>query len=218
MAPDTSVIERMLLMDRVITGSAIIIIFLIAAIYTVAGVGLPMSAFEMTSIGNLHGLVSGNSADTGISGMKMNGLMMPATWSSSYAVLIFFMWWIMMIAMMLPSAASTVLLYTALTRRGNQVVNAPKLAILFLAGYLAVWGLFSLLATVAQWLLELRGFASPMGMALTSNIMGATILIVVGIYQFTPWKQSCLRHCRSPMHFLTERRRSGTERCFADGD
>jgi len=115
----------------------------------------------------------------------------------------------MMIAMMLPSVASTVLLYTSLIRRGDQATNAPKLAFFFLAGYLAVWGLFSLLATFVQWFLELRGFVSPMRMTLTSNIMGATVLIIVGIYQFTPWKQSCLKHCRSPIKFLSERNRPG---------
>ena len=32
---------------------------------------------------------------------------------------------------------------------------------------------------------------------------------MAGIYQFTPWKHACLEHCRTPLRFLTERRRSG---------
>lgn len=201
-------IEYLLLQDRVITGTAVGLIFLIAVIYTIMGVGMPMSAVQMTAMSATQEM-AGTSEGQAMHRMQTNGLIMPAMWTATYAGLVFLMWWIMMIAMMLPSVASTVLLYTTLIRRGNRAVNAPKLAFFFLTGYLAVWGLFSLLATLAQWFLELRGFVSPMDMALTGNIMGATVLIIVGIYQFTPWKQSCLEHCRSPLQFLTERRRDG---------
>jgi predicted metal-binding membrane protein len=202
------VIEYLLLQDRLITGSAMGLIFLIAVIYTIFGVGMPMSAVQMTAMSDPQGMV-GTSEGQAMYSMQTNGLMMPAMWSATYAGLVFLMWWIMMIAMMLPSVTSTVLLYMSLIRRGDQAVNAPKLAFFFLIGYLAVWGLFSFLATLAQWFLELRGVVSPMGMAFTSNIMGATVLIIVGIYQFTPWKQSCLKHCRSPIKFLSEKHRTG---------
>ena len=202
------VIEYLLLQDRLITGTAVGLIFLIAMIYTILGVGMPMSAAQMTAMSTVQGM-AGTSEGQAIHNMQTNGLMMPAMWTATYAGLVFLMWWIMMIAMMLPSVASTVLLYTSLIRQGDQAVNAPKLAFFFLTGYLAVWGLFSFLATIAQWFLELRGFVSPTNMTLTSNLMGATVLIVVGIYQFTPWKQSCLKHCRSPIKFLSERRRPG---------
>jgi predicted metal-binding membrane protein len=202
------VIEYLLLQDRLITGSAMGLIFLIAVIYTVLGVGMPMSAVQMTTISELQG-IAGTSEGQATHSMEVHGLMVPAMWSVTYAGLVFLMWWVMMIAMMLPSVASTVLLYMSLIRRGDQAVNAPKLAFFFLAGYMSVWGLFSFLATLAQWFLELRGLVSPMGMMLTSNIMGATVLIVVGIYQFTPWKQSCLKHCRSPIKFLSEKHRPG---------
>ena len=156
------VIEQLLLQDRVITGSAMGLILLIAVIYTILGVGMPMSAVQMTAMNAVQGM-AGTSEGQAMHSMQTNGLMMPAMWTATYAGLVFLMWWIMMIAMMLPSVASTVLLYTTLIRRGNQAVNAPKLAFFFLTGYLAVWGLFSLLATLAQWFLELRGFVSPMG-------------------------------------------------------
>ena len=202
------VIEQLLLQDRVITGSAMGLILLIAVIYTILGVGMPMSAVKSTAMNAAQGM-AGSSEGQAMHSMQTNGLMLPAMWTATYAGLVFLMWWIMMIAMMLPSVASTVLLYSSLIRRGDQATNAPKLAFFFLAGYLAVWGLFSLLATFVQWFLELRGFVSPMRMTLTSNIMGATVLIIVGIYQFTPWKQSCLKHCRSPIKFLSERNRPG---------
>ena len=114
-----------------------------------------------------------------------------------------------MIAMMLPSVAPTVLLYGALIRRGNQFDDAPRYALYFVFGYLLAWALFSLLATIAQWLLELRGLVSPNTMTLTSHLIAGGVLVLAGIYQFTPWKHACLEHCRTPLQFLTERRRSG---------
>jgi predicted metal-binding membrane protein len=33
-------------------------------------------------------------------------------------------------------------------------------------------------------------------------VVSGTILILAGVYQFTPWKAACLSHCRTPMGFL----------------
>ena len=205
MVSGKSVIETLLLRDRLITGSAIAVIFLIAAAYTVLGVGMPMSALKMTTMSGagMPGALEGQS-------MHVAGMLMPAVWSITYAMLVFLMWWIMMIAMMLPSVAATVLLYGALIRRGTESDNAPRYALYFVVGYLLAWALFSLLATIAQWLLELRGLVSPESMTLTSHFIAGGVLVLAGIYQFTPWKHACLEHCRSPLQFLTERRRPGS--------
>jgi predicted metal-binding membrane protein len=40
-------------------------------------------------------------------------------------------------------------------------------------------------------------------MATTSALLSAVALIATGAYQFTPWKQACLRNCRSPLEFIT---------------
>ena len=82
-------------------------------------------------------------------------------------------------------------------------------SIAFMSALLLAWALFSLLATIAQWLLELRGLVSPDTMTLTSHFIAGGVLVLAGIYQFTPWKHACLEHCRSPLQFLTGRRRSG---------
>ena len=88
-----------------------------------------------------------------------------------------------MIAMMLPSVAPINILYSTLIRQSNREQNPAILAATFLVGYLAAWVFFSLIATVLQSLMELRGFASPMQISLTSQIVGAGILICVGLYQ-----------------------------------
>jgi predicted metal-binding membrane protein len=93
------------------------------------------------------------------------------------------MWWVMMIAVMLPSVAPINILYSTLIRRSNREQSPAILAATFLVGYLAAWAFFSLIATVLQSLLELRGFVSPMQISLTSQLVGAGILICAGLYQ-----------------------------------
>jgi len=86
----------------------------------------------------------------------------------------------------------------------------------FAAGYLAVWGGFSALATALQWGLEKIGLLSGM-MATTATWLGAAILIVAGLWQFAPFKHTCLRHCRSPIGFLAGHWRAGSVGAFRMG-
>ncbi len=37
-----------------------------------------------------------------------------------------------------------------------------------------------------------------------SNRLGAAVLILAGVYQWTPLKESCLSHCRSPLLFIQQ--------------
>jgi predicted metal-binding membrane protein len=106
------------------------------------------------------------------------------------------MWWLMMVAMMLPSAAPAVLLYGRVReiRGGNSAIAQSWV---FLAGYLAVWLLFSILAASAQ-----RLVAGP-SMALGNRIATSALLIAVGVYQLSPLKNACLARCRSPVQFLS---------------
>jgi predicted metal-binding membrane protein len=43
----------------------------------------------------------------------------------------------------------------------------------------------------------------------SSAILSAALLVIAGAWQFTPWKQACLRHCRGPVEFLSQHRRPG---------
>jgi len=45
--------------------------------------------------------------------------------------------------------------------------------------------------------------------ARNGHLIAGGVLVLAGIFQFTPWKHACLEHCRTPLQFLTERRRSG---------
>jgi len=46
---------------------------------------------------------------------------------------------------------------------------------------------------------------------------GGVLLVLAGIYQFTPLKHACLRHCRSPLSFVLNRWRDGRTGAVAMG-
>lgn len=48
-----------------------------------------------------------------------------------------------------------------------------------------------------------------MTMKFTGSGWGGGILILAGLYQWMPWKQACLRHCRTPFGFLVTEWREG---------
>ena len=122
-----------------------------------------------------------------------------------------------MVGMMLPSASPMLLLYGGVARRSATGASAASRQIYALAaGYLVVWALFSLGATALQRLLATLLFVSPM-MEVTSPVVGATLLLIAGVYQLTPIKQACLRTCQSPLGFLMSRWRTGLAGAFRMG-
>jgi predicted metal-binding membrane protein len=117
-------------------------------------------------------------------------------------------WVTMMAAMMLPSAASTVALFarTAEARggRGRSVAGTAA----FVAGYLAAWATVGLLAyALYRFVDRLDGGALAWDGA-GPYVAGAAI-VGAGVYQLTPLKEVCLRHCRGPLFFLLRHWRPG---------
>jgi predicted metal-binding membrane protein len=129
--------------------------------------------------------------------------MMRATWDAPHLLLLWAMWAVMMTAMMLPSASPLLLSYGVLARRAVPRTAARQIYALA-AGYLIVWTAFSLGATAVQRVLAALLLLSPM-METTGAAVGATLLIIAGVYQLTPVKHACLRTCRSPLGFLMSR-------------
>jgi len=114
-------------------------------------------------------------------------------------------WATMMAAMMLPAAMPAVLLFA---RAGKQQRNRLVGAWTFFAGYLLVWVVFGLAAygtfrALHEW--------APGFVAWNSGgrFVAAGALIGAGVYQLGRLKTLCLRHCRSPLHFLLHRWRPG---------
>lgn len=134
--------------------------------------------------------------------------MMEATWDARYLLLIFLMWTAMMVAMMLPSALPTLLIFYKAVSNDPTVRTPSRRILAFATGYILVWFGFSLAATLLQRALAEAALLSPM-MVSASPSLGGAILIVAGIYQWTPLKYSCLRQCRSPLAFFMEHWRPG---------
>jgi predicted metal-binding membrane protein len=79
-----------------------------------------------------------------------------------------------------------------------------------MAGYFLTWAVFSLVATLLQWLLQQKSLLSP-DMIATSKIFASIVLIASGIFQFTALKQVCLAHCRSPLDFVLQHWKEGKQ-------
>ncbi len=202
-----SALERLLRHDRVVVAAGLVVLTLLAWVYVVGGAGMGMSAREMTRLALLPHP----------GGVSMQGGSMTHTvgWTTVVA-----MWWVMMIAMMVPSVAPFVLLYGRVRRHsaGRSPAGVAVASSMFLAvGYLVVWLLFSVAASAAQIELQRVGLVSSTMLGSTSPVLSAAILLGAGVYQLTPAKGSCLRHCRSPVSFLTRHWRPGRLGAFRMG-
>lgn len=193
----TSALEAILRRDRSVVVAALMLVIVLSWVWIVTGAGTGTSAIEMSR-------------------MPRDMVMTPATWTPAYAALMFLMWWIMMLAMMLPSAAPMLLIFARTSRQGSADERPWQPTACFAAGYLLVWGGFSVVATGLQWALEGSKLLSSM-MATTTTWLGAAILIGAGAWQFGPLKQVCLRYCRSPVGFLMEHWRGGSLGAFRMG-
>lgn len=129
-------------------------------------------------------------------------------WDPAYFWMMFVMGAVMMVGMMVPSAAPMILIYAGIARKAKQEGNVIAPTFAFTFGYILMWTVFSLAATVLQWQLDKFTLLSPM-MVSNSPKFGASILIAAGIYQWLPIKNSCLKHCRSPFHFISNHWKRG---------
>src|SRR5271169_6777532 len=198
---DTTVLEAVLRRDRFVVVAALVAVIVVAWIWILVGAGTGMSAVAMTQMAGMP---------------DMDMMMARAVWTPEYAGLIFAMWWVMMVAMMLPSAAPMLLLFARVNRAQKRQDRPYVPTGIFAAGYLTAWGGFSALAAGLQWGLEQLDLLGPM-MTATNYWLGGAILLAAGLWQLTPLKGVCLRHCRSPLSFLAQQWRPGGLGAFRMG-
>jgi predicted metal-binding membrane protein len=126
-----------------------------------------------------------------------------AGWNEADLALVFLMWAVMMAAMMLPSALPVILLVARVSAGMPARSQGFGLTRTFTAGYLLAWTAFSLTATMIHWRLLETELVTPM-MESANVALSATVLIMAGIYQFTPLKNACLRQCQSPLSLVMQ--------------
>ena len=100
-------------------------------------------------------------------------------------------WTLMMAAMMLPSVAPVALSY----QRVIKTTRGIRLS-LFVGGYLSVWSGAGIVAFAIGLIVDraIRTGAGP--------LLAATVFVLAALYQLSPLKEQCLRHCRSPVSLL----------------
>jgi predicted metal-binding membrane protein len=130
-------------------------------------------------------------------------MMRPALrpWGIADFAFMFGMWAVMMVGMMTPSVAPMVLIHARVARQAEAAGKIFAPVAWFAGGYLLAWIVFALIATIAQFFLERALLLTPM-MASASNVLGGVLLIIAGIYQWTPLKDRCLSWCQSPLAFI----------------
>jgi len=146
--------------------------------------------------------------DMSMPNMNMDMLAIPV-WNAAYFWMMFTMWAVMMVGMMLPSATPMIMIYAGVARKAQRERMPIASTGAFVCGYLIMWVVYSLFATIIQWQLDQWALLSPL-MVSKSPFFGASILVAAGIYQWMPVKNACLKHCRSPIYFISEHWQNGT--------
>ncbi len=149
-----------------------------------AAVGLALVAWIVT-LDRMQGMDAGPGTDLGEVGWFLG------------------VWTTMMAAMMLPSAAPMLTVFARTARNGAHTAA-------FAAGYLLVWAAYGALAYAlyrAIAALDLSFLSWDEG----GRYVAGGAVLMAAVYEVTPMKAVCLRHCRSPVGFVMTRWRPGAK-------
>jgi len=188
--------------QRLIAAGRSIPIALLVSLIAIIGIAWVLTLYQAVGMSGPSGAaMQDNSAAREMGGMAIDTMLSPARFG------VFVMVWIVMMAgMMLPAAMPMILIFASAQARRKGQATIPTW--IFIAGYLLVWGIAGLLVygltqttPVNHRVLGGREVWAPF-------VLPAT-LIIAGTYQFTPLKDVCLRHCRSPNAFVAQHWRDG---------
>jgi predicted metal-binding membrane protein len=154
---------------------------------------LPAALLILAGLGWWWSAVS--AGDMGGDGMAMEphpGMSMEPQAAMSFVAFLV-AWVAMMAAMMFPAVLPVVRLYARAAANGH----AAPVAV-FVGGYIALWAVVGIPAFFAWSRLN-----EPLmqGSPWAGRVAGA-VAVAAGLYQLTPLKSVCLRHCRSPLSFF----------------
>jgi predicted metal-binding membrane protein len=145
-----------------------------------------------------------------VTGLAHVGSRMPNPMSAPVFML---MWLTMMVAMMFPTIAPMVLAHRlVVVHRGDGAL--PSVA--FVLGYLVIWTVIGLVPLA--FFLGFRELTDEQPVTAWLPRVAGLVLVVAGLYQFSPWKRACLRACRTPLSFImTHNFGSGAPGAFKAG-
>jgi hypothetical protein len=139
------------------------------------GLGLLGWYFTVRQAGDMSGMITG---------LGQVGTHMPNSMASPAFMV---MWFAMMAAMMLPAIGPVLLAQRMVVRAHGE---GPLTSFAFIASYLAVWLLMGLVPLVA--FLAFRDLPTEAQFSRWLRIVAGAVLVVAGVYQFTPLKSTCL--------------------------
>jgi predicted metal-binding membrane protein len=132
-------------------------------------------------------------------------------------VLFVISWTLGMAAMMFPAIVPMVMVYSKLlankqsdsesTTKTLQPRQSTFKVGVFVGMYLAIWSMTGL-GLLLAWSIPMNGIVMFQDSKSLGFIFGS-ILIVSGIYQFTPLKNTCIGYCESPLSFFMRRWNNG---------
>jgi predicted metal-binding membrane protein len=165
---------------------------------------------SLIQLGFIGLLVALSAVAWAITGDRMAG--MDAGPGTDLGTLGFFLgiWVVMMAAMMFPSIAPMVLMHVRIQHRERERAEGAAIGAtaLFIGGYLVIWSAAGLAAyAIYEVGNEVAGDAFAWDNA--GPYLAGAVVLAATIYQLTPVKDVCLRHCRSPSAFLTAHWRPG---------
>jgi predicted metal-binding membrane protein len=155
------------------------------ALMALAAVGWAYVAYQAASMGSMHSAAMG--------GMEMGPI--------GEAALFLLAWTAMMVAMMVPATLPLILLYRTVAHNRLSLPRARAGVVIMLLGYIAVWAFAGLPVYAYNSLVGAAGSLAA--------LLPALLLIIGGVYQFTPLKRICHARCSSPLFFLMHNWRSG---------
>ena len=117
-------------------------------------------------------------------------------------------WVTMMAAMMFPAAAPMVLVFHRVSREQERRGQSFVPTWVFVAAYLAVWTAYGL-AAYGLYRLAVRAGGDFFAWDRGGRWVAGAAIAAAGVYELTPLKSVCLRHCRTPMHYVLGRWRPG---------
>ena len=210
---DNQIFEKAPLRDRMTVYVGVFVVLLVSWFY-ILGMGWHMNTlpFVENKMMNMPMEKSMGFLDTILMWMPPSS----GSWVLSDFALLFLMWSVMMIAMMTPSILPMLMLFTTLNARNKSKGKDTSSTLLLLAGYLMSWVLFSLVITLPEYAMHKSGLLNPM-MEPTHAYLGSVMLIIAGLYQFTPFKDACLTVCQSPLTFLMNNWKDGNLGAFLVG-
>jgi len=126
------------------------------------------------------------------------------------------LWVAMMVAIMFPTAAPMILMFNKIHAQRRERGQSFVPTWVFVSSYLLVW---SATGVLAYGLAVLGGELADRWMWLMDNAarIGGGVIVLAGLYQLSPLKNTCLSKCRTPVSFILHSWRDGYGGSFRMG-